>query len=363
MGLITGGWFGGGSGGTTKPKPKATTYSGYSPLQTSASQIPTWNQAYGVYSGLAEPQYAALDQQQAANRSKIAALQAQYQQAQKFSGQNMGFANQGYNLNMQGLGIQQQGAGRDFDSMVKLQNLLNDNYVREMAEVDKFQQLYGQGYQGQLGYTNKLEDLANQLLGLQTFGREQDYFFDKRKSTGQLAASGGFGGTGTEATLGHLFTQKDTDIRGYQLSNKEKMAGIDEQRRALKQAYEEAMLGFEGQRGDLTYSYNTQAESLWNQAEAKQDEIEMLDLKAQEYGLQRDQLIASLTQGLQNMQLQNTINVNDIMAALASGDVNRMILAQQVMQQAQQVAGPPPPPKYTSQATASGQQVKKGKVF
>lgn len=366
MGIFGGGPWGFVSnlfgGGDKKKAPVSNTvYSGQP--YNAAPQTPSYGQAYNMFNGMAAPQFAQIDQQQAQNRSRIAALQAQFNQAKGFMNTNLSLGNRQIDLGLEGLGIQKGGAERDFDSIVKLQNLLNDNYVREMAEVDKFQQLYGKGYEGQMGYTTTLEDLANQLFALQEYGRTTDYSMDKRKTTGQLAASGGFGGTGTSGTLGHLFSQFDTDIRGFKLGHEEKVAGIEEQRRALRQAYEEAMLGFEGQRGDLTYGYNTQAESLWNQADAKEDEIAMMDLKAREYGLQREQLAASLTQGLKNMQLSNAVNVNDIMAAIASGDVNRMLLAQQVMNQAMLVAGPPPPPAYQSPNTQAGSTVKRGKVW
>lgn len=334
---------------------------GYKPLGSTnyGAARPSYEQTYNQFYGMAAPQFAGIDLQSAQQRNKIAQLQAQYQQAQNFTGQNKGFVNEGYGLNMAGLDVQRNAANREFQSITDLQRLLNDNYMREMGQVDQLQGLYGQGFQGQLGYTNTLEDLANQLLGLQTYARESDYFMDKRKTTGALAASGGFGGTGSEATLGHLFTQKDTDIRGYQLSNTKERAAIDEQRRALRQAYEEAQVGFADQRGDLTYGYNTQAESLWNQADATQDQLAMLDIKAQEFGLQRDQAIASLTQGLKNMELSNVINVNDLMGALSSNDIQRQILAQQVTQQAMSMAGPPPAGSYHSNTGA----IRKGKAF
>lgn len=349
-----------------KPKTSVTKSYGSTPYYAPVPGLggngtPSFSDAYSVYNQMAAPQYAAIDQMQAQNRSKIASLQAQFLQAQQFAGQNTGFVNRGYGLNMEGLGIQQAAQARDAAMFNKLQNLLNENYVREHDQVNTFRDLYHKGHEGQMGYTNTLEDLANQILGLQTWGREQDYFYDKKKTTGQLAASGGFGSTGTGTELGHLFQQKDTDVRGFQLSNKEKLAGINEQRRALKQAYEEAMLSFADQQADLTYAYNTQAESLWNQAEANNDEIAMLDLKAKEYGLQRDQMIATLTQGLKNLQLSNTININDLVSAIESGDPQRAILAQQVWDAASRQA--PPPPANPTNQSGGGSYVKRGKAF
>ena len=62
-----------------------------------------------------------------------------------------------------------------------------------------------------------------------------------------------------------------------------------------------------------------------------QDQRRMLDIQSRRYGIQGDQLRSQLDQALQGLGLDRMTSVNDIFAALNSGNAQRAALAQQML--------------------------------
>lgn len=360
-GVITGAWGGltnlfGGGGSKPKYQPLG---SGSSPVPNYGTPSPSFEQVFNQFAGMAAPQFAGIDLQQAQQRNQIAQLQAQFQQQSGFAHQNYGLASRGIALDEAGIGIARGANEQDEEYFNRLGAMLSDNYNRQVGEVGQYNTLFNQDYSGKLGYLTTIEELINSMFNYRETGTKNQFADARRDQESDAIARGAVGSSGHGQRLTSLRDQYEVAMGQLGVGRRQEVAGVKEQRRGVDQAYKEGILGIQKQLGDLAYGYNREKLSLWNEQVANDQERAMLDLKAQELGLKRDQLAAQLSQGLQSLGLQNTINVNGLMNAMASGDIQRQILAQQVTQQAMAVAGPPPPSVISNQ----GGTVKRGKSF
>lgn len=316
-----------GPGTTARPSVASQYYAPVPGIGNPALGIPSYDTALRFFQGQMAPQYAQIDLQQAQARNNIAQLQAQYQQAVNFGNQNKGLIDRGYGLGLNSVEIDRGAAIRDVDYY---QDLMNKTGAFKQQDWD---------------YWNKLLTLAGDLFMVNKMATESTYNFENSKEMGASAARGGFSSMGTASTLGELKNQYNAAQSRYSLGYDKEKTQLEHSRDESQGGFDEKWLGLQRQR------------------EMSRDQLDQLDIKAQELGLQRDQAFLQIEQGLQQMGLGNTIKVGDLMTAISSGDINKAIVGQQVLQAATQIAGPPPPPPNQAYQPGGGAYVKRGKAF
>lgn len=230
-----------------------------------------------------------LDFATALNSPVMAGLQ---QQAGMYAGQ-FGMSQAGFDLARQAM---MQGTQAD-QARLNLQPQY-DQIEREAI----YRQTMGLNDQNNLAY----RQLGNQLEG---FDLQQKSAWERTGQAQTAAKSdatvrGAMSGRGINRTMGDIQTD---------LANQ--LTGIDIGR-------DDAKMGFEA--GQLSRA---------EQRAALADKNKMLDIKAQEYGISRQQIEASLSQGLAKLGLDQVADINRIMEMLSSNDIQQRAAAEQIFRQ------------------------------
>lgn len=284
---------------------------------TSTPGVGAAQQYYTAYYG---PEFANIDLQQAQQRNKIGYLTAAQQLAGSQSGANKNYANQDYALGMEGVGLQRGQVGMD------------EAYYRQLLGVND------RDLSGSMGYQDTLTTLAQQLLGLNRSDVLRQATNAREAALSSATPLGAVQSRNTRLGLTDIIAQQDSSLAQLNQGYDTQMAGIGEARRNAQLGHDKTQLG------------------LQHQLDLNQSELSALDLRAKELGLTREKALSQLQQGLESMNLSTVIGVKDIMSALTSGDMQRMMLAEQVARQAEEAAragyfGPP-----TSSGPASPSQ-------
>lgn len=232
--------------------------------------------AVNVFSGIHGPAMALVDQSAGNIAGQIGMTQVGYQQGVQALNQNAALDKQKLNL------------GPQYDQVER------DAIARQLAGLDE---------QGKLAFLG----LGNQFKGfdLQTLQAWQNAAKNQTAARSDATVRGAMTSRGIGRTMGDI--QKD-------LANQ--VTGIGIQR-------EGAVLG--AQEGDLNRK---------EQAARLQDRNKILDIKAKEYGVDAAKINASLQQGIQKLGLDQFMDVNQLLDALNSTDMERQAIATQIFRDA-----------------------------
>lgn len=228
--------------------------------------------------GLGAPQLAALQQQSGMYAGQLGTTQVQYDLAKQ--GLQSGADAQLAKINL----------GPEYDAISR------DAIMRQMA---------GLNAQDKLAW----EALGNQLEGfdlrtLQSWqGAQRGQWANRSDATGK----GSVGSIGYNRRMGGI--QED-------LANQLTGIGIDKDSAIF--GAREAAMGRTEQKAKLD------------------DQNRMLDIKAKEYGIDRQQVEANLQQGLAKLGLDNMTSVNQIMDMLSSNDIQQRAVAENIFRQGMQ---------------------------
>lgn len=231
--------------------------------------------------GLNAPTLAALQQQAGQYQSQIGMTQAGYGMARGAAQQDAAAQNAKINL------------GPEYDAIQRAAN------NRGMAGIDA------------------AENLAYQALGNQFEG------FDLRKQQAWGAAQRAQWDAKTDATqkgaMGSLGFKRRMGSIQSDLANQLTGIGID--------------------KDAATFSAR-QAQADRREAKARLDDNnKTLDIKAKEYGIDRQQVQANLQQGLAKLGIDQTTSVNQILDMLSSNDIQQRAVAEQIFRQGMEYGG------------------------
>lgn len=164
----------------------------------------------------------------------------------------------------------------------------------------------------QLGVSDQLQALANQLFGLngdtldanvRTAGRGFDNA--QRSAVSSRVANGGVGSVGMRQDLTEIGAQRG-DTFGQFLRDR-------------------AGLGVQQQQSDINFKED----------KAKlNDRLKALDNEAGKLGIDRKQLETNLQQGLAKLGVDHLFSTNDLIDAMQSNDIDRQALAQSIFREA-----------------------------
>jgi hypothetical protein len=181
--------------------------------------------------------------------------------------------------------------------------LLNDQYQNALAGLGLQNQGIDVTQAGNLrtiDYYNHLQDLASQLLGVNQEDTKNAATTATRNVNSSATARGAFNAPGTGWQRDDIQSDLASTLQQLQLGYDKESAGYSE---GISNLYEQ------------------------NQ---------MLDLQAQQLGLNSDQLRTQLDMGLARLGLDTTLSINDLMGKLASGSVQDQMLANQIFMAALQ---------------------------
>lgn len=151
----------------------------------------------------------------------------------------------------------------------------------------------------QIGVNSQLQNLANQLLGLNKTELGKDYNTSQRKLLSNATARGA-------VSFGQGFADDRADIYGKLL--------LDTQRGDVEQ-----------KKSDINYSENKAQ---------LEDRKKQVDLRAKGLGIDAAELESRLSSGLQKLGVDRFFRWQDIMDAMQSNDLQRRAIAEQIYQQA-----------------------------
>lgn len=178
---------------------------------------------------------------------------------------------------------------------------LNEDFTRGNQRLDIQRDALGidrGANQRNLGYLNQLEGFANRLLGIQTDDAWATAAQAQRQANSSATARGAMNAPGIGRTMGDIAGQLDRTGQSNQLGFDREIANINNQRAQTK------------------------------------DQAATLDLRARELGLDRADLQTSLDRGLAQLNLDTYVNTNDLLDAMASNDIDRRMIAEQIFRSA-----------------------------
>jgi hypothetical protein len=273
--------------------------------------------ALGLYGAQAAPQQGYLDQQDAYDRMKLAGIQGTYPVNQT------GLQNT-YDIGMGRVGLNQQqnqaairGSQADIDYWNKMAGIAGGRYGTAGTYFNAMQQLVGQA-QGLRGQESDIS-LADALRAYQhntfQFGSQQ-------------VGRGAWNTEGTKEGFGNLSSQYDLQQQNIRNQLAQANVGFGEQQAGLTKGY-----------GDAYSDFQTELARSTHGTAGAQAQMDQLNLKAQEYGLDQRELANQLQQGLSNLNLDQTLKITDLMGALSSNDYQRQMVASQIISNAIQASG------------------------
>lgn len=151
----------------------------------------------------------------------------------------------------------------------------------------------------QIGVNSQLQNLANQLFGLNRTELDKDYNTSQRKLLSNATAKGA-------VSFGQGFAKDRADIYGKLL--------LDVQRGDV-----------EKNKSDVNFGENKAQ---------LEDRRKQLDLRAKGLGIDAGELESRLSNGLQRLGVDRFFRWQDIMDAMQSNDLQRRAIAEQIYQQA-----------------------------
>lgn len=326
MGLVPGSGLTGSDSGTAyrppptrKPAPPSNNPWG----QISAAgqgAVDAAQAAFGFYA----PTFAGIDQHNAWLNTQLLNQPGQTQQ-------NAGFLSQNNALAQQLLGLQGQSNQVDIAGTGRQQDYYNNLFGLDQKSTAQ-----------NIGYQNALKGFLDQSFGVTT-GQHQSVLaqlqnaasqnrfqagVDTRQSNSQSTAAGAFTSQGHRQGLQDIQSQLAYALNNNAQQTKQENLGFDQA--GIDLAKNKA--GIDNTISNLSTDLERSGLTTQEQIARLNDRRSQLEIQAQTYGVQSDQLAAQLTQGLAKLQLDQMMNTGQLMDALNSNNAQAAQVVNQIIQ-------------------------------
>jgi hypothetical protein len=234
-------------------------------------------------------------------------------------GQSAGLARQGTDIALRRLGLKEQGNLYDID-LARAQS----GFVDEGLGIAREQHGSNRTYLDKLrGFAGRDYAMAGRQRSLADMGTQLTYDRDLWNANSDATARGAFGSEGVNKQRGFIGQTRDIGLGQNAL-------GYD--RATLD--YDRESSSIDKQSADLDFDLRNTELTAKEKKATIDNRLKNMDLLAQDFGLQREELMNSLKQGLNNIGLQSASALAQIADAMSSNDANRQSAALQVAQAA-----------------------------
>lgn len=324
--------YGPGAGNRLPGPPSGQNGNGTSPSINGGQT--TGGSAYDYFQGQAAPALAELDQADALGALAQQQITAQY-------GLDVGNLNSQLDFGMEAIGYQQQGnqidmaaAGRQAAYYAQLMGMSTDALARRLGYINEAEMLANQSHDRQQAYIGQQHGFNATQLGLSEAEINQAYGTNMRLQLDDAAARGANTTGGNRAAVGDIKGTRIIDLGSANLQFDQQGANLDNQSADLREQLAEQLLGFRQDREELQYDYDREQLSLEEQIAQQHDREQQLAIRAQELGLSARELQQQIQYQLSSAGLSSFFGVADVIAALNSNDIQRQMIAEQIIRQA-----------------------------
>lgn len=227
-----------------------------------------------------------------------------------------GLARQGNDIALRRIGLRETGNQYDTD-LARQQGgfldqswqLTQERHAADKGYLGKLRGFATRDYNNEMGFNDRARDLSMAQIGL-------DYSRSSRQATSDATARGAITSAGFHDTMSEFGQQRD-------ISTGETTLSHDRTRTSLGSRYDRELTDLDKQGVDLDFDLRGSQLSVEEQRATLDNRLKQLDLLAQDFGLQREELANQLSKGLAALGMQKQQALAGITDAMASNDIQR----------------------------------------
>lgn len=302
--------------------------------EQSAAHAQALDAAKAFYTQLNGPQLARFGVNSASLNLQRGQLQANHALQNRYLNQDLAFGDRQHDLQLAGVNIDRGGANRQLGYLSQLMGMNTADLNRRLGFIDQHQGLAQESAGRQLGYVDTRRGIENEALGYDIGNIQEQFQREQRSQRDDAAARGAGTSPGHRLAIEDIGEDRQYRLATRLLESKATKAGLTNEEFGVREQLARQLLGFNEQRGDLNSQYARDQLGLQNQQANTRDQLKHLDLRAQEVGLSREQMRSAIQRQLEASNLDMFFGVQDIENALGSNDLQREVLADQILRQA-----------------------------